>query len=112
MSEIAFVDAGFAQHSPRWPEQRDTGDARRVEEFFVGQRHGELLDLLGGQFVGAGRQDRADDRAGRGTGDPLDRVAGFQQRDGGAGQANAFDAATGQDEIRLQFGGHSANCSR
>ena len=102
---IAFVDSGFAQHTPRGAEQWDAGDARRVEEFPVRQRHGELLDLLGGQFVGAGRQDCADDRAGRGAGDPLDRVPGFQQRHSRAGQADALDAATREDQVRLQFGG-------
>jgi hypothetical protein len=95
VGEIAFVDAGFAQHTPRGAEQRDAGDRRRVEEFAVGQRHGDLLDLLGAQLVGAGGQDRADDRAGRRAGHPLNRVPGFHQRDGGAGQADALDAATG-----------------
>ena len=64
VSEIAFVNAGFAQYAPRRAEQRDAGDVRRVEEFFVGQRHGQLLDLIGGQLVGAGGQNGADHRAG------------------------------------------------
>jgi hypothetical protein len=112
VSEIAFVDAGFAHHAPGRAEQRDAGDRGRVEELAVGHRHGDLLNLLGGQLVGAGCQDGADDRAGRRPRDALDRVPGFHQRDDGAGQADALDAAAGQNEVRFQFAGHQRDCSR
>ena len=54
----------------------------------------------------------ADDRSRGCAGDARDGVAGFHQRDDGAHQADAFDAATGKDKVRLHwsrvFRGHGA----
>jgi hypothetical protein len=61
--EISFVDAFFAKHTPDRTEQRYSGDRCGIKKLAIRHRHRQLLDLVGGQLLGAlrtGGEDRTD----------------------------------------------------